>query len=72
MCLSFAASRSVCQCAPGAVDPKERTGSSGTGAPDGYGLPCGSWELSLSPLEAQQVTLNTKSLIQPVENLLNT
>ena len=35
------------------------------GVTDGCELPCGCWELNLSPLEEQPVLLTTKSPLQP-------
>jgi hypothetical protein len=38
----------------------------GLGVTDSYELPCGCWDLNLSPLEVQSVLLTTEPSISPV------
>ena len=39
--------------------------SPGTGATESYELPCGCWDLNLSPLEEQLVLLTAEPSLQP-------
>lgn len=49
---------------------EEGVGSPGTGIAGGYEVPCGCWEVNLSPLEQQPVLLTTEPSLHLQNHIL--
>lgn len=61
ICTSVGLNACICMaCVQYLSMPEEGNESPGTGATDGYQLPCGCWELNMDPLQKEQVLLTTE------------